>query len=102
MNFYSDNKSLKFYLNHPEMKKTVVLKENNFADHGKYADAPATAEEGLEHYDLVMDLVGEIAGSVLAPNAESVDQEGPHIENNQVIYAAGTKANHEALRDAGL
>lgn len=102
MNFYSDNESLKFYLNHPEMKKTVVLKENNFADHGQYDDAPANAEEGIEHYDLVMDLVGEIAGSVLAPNAESVDIEGPHIENNEVIYAKGTTANHEALRDAGL
>lgn len=102
MNFYSDNESLKFYLNHPEMKKAVALKENNFADHGTYADAPANAEEGIEHYELVMDLVGEVAGNVLAPNAESVDQEGPHIENNEVIYAAGTKANHEALRDAGL
>lgn len=102
MNFYSDNESLKFYLNHPEMKKAVTLKEMNFADHGKYADAPANAEEGLEHYDLVMDLVGEISGNVLAPNAESVDQEGPHIENNEVVYAKGTTANHEALRDAGL
>ena len=102
MNFYSDNERLKFYLNHPDMKKTVELKEQFFVDYGKYADAPANAEEGIEHYEQVMDLVGEIAGSVLAPNAESVDLEGPHIEDNKVVYAKGTAANHAALTQAGL
>lgn len=102
MNFYSDNDRLKFYLNHPDMKKTVELKEQFFVDYGHYADAPANAEEGIEHYEQVMDLVGEIAGSVLAPNAESVDAEGPHIEDNKVVYAKGTAANHAALTQAGL
>ena len=102
MNFYSDNERLKFYLNHPDMKKTVELKEQFFVDYGKYADAPANAEEGIEHYEQVMDLVGEIAGSVLAPNAENVDLEGPHIEDNKVVYAKGTAANHAALTQAGL
>lgn len=102
MNFYSDNDRLKFYLNHPDMKKTVELKEQFFVDYGQYADAPANAEEGIEHYEQVMDLVGEIAGSVLAPNAESVDAEGPHIEDNKVVYAKGTAANHAALTQAGL
>lgn len=102
MNFYSDNDRLKFYLNHPDMKKTVELKEQFFVDYGQYADAPANTEEGIEHYEQVMDLVGEIAGSVLAPNAESVDAEGPHIEDNKVVYAKGTAANHAALTQAGL
>ncbi len=102
MNFYSDNDSLKFYLNHPDMKKTVELKEQFFADYGKYPDAPANAEEGIEHYEQVMDLVGEICSTVLAPNAESVDAEGPHIENNEVVYAKGTAANHAAFAQAGV
>lgn len=102
MNYYTDNESLKFYLNHPDMLKTVELKEQSFVDNGKYVDAPATAEEGLEHYDKVMDLVGDIAANVIAVNAEAVDLEGPHIENNEVVYAKGTALNHEALRSAGL
>lgn len=102
MNFYSDNEKLKFYLHHPDMPKTVALKEQNFADYGHYDDAPANADEGLEHYEQVMDLMGEIAATVIAPGAESVDIEGPHIDDNQVVYAQGTQANHDALVQAGL
>ena len=31
-NYYNDNKALKFYLNHPEMKAIVDLKERNYTD----------------------------------------------------------------------
>ncbi|MBQ9638076.1 MAG: acyl-CoA dehydrogenase family protein [Bacteroidales bacterium] len=102
MNFYSDNDVLKFYLQHPEMKKIAALKEQGFVDHGTFDDAPADAEEALENYDRVMDLVGEIAGDVVAPNAEAVDHEGPRVENGRVVYAAGTQQNHDTLRQAGL
>ena len=39
-NFYKDNQDLKFQLSHPMMKRIVELKENNFADYGKYDYAP--------------------------------------------------------------
>ncbi|MBR1643800.1 MAG: acyl-CoA dehydrogenase family protein [Bacteroidales bacterium] len=103
MNFYKDNDSLKFHLTHPEMKKIATLKEQNFADHGVYEGAPADADDALEKYDLIMDLVGEIAGNVVAPNAEEVDHVGPHInEEGRVVYAPGTQQNHDTLQRAGL
>ena len=102
MNFYNDNENLKFQLSHPAMERIVELKERNYQDKDQYADAPADFQEALDNYDKVMEIVGEIAGEVIAPNAESVDHEGPRIENNAIIYAAGTQQNHEALRDAGL
>lgn len=102
MNFYNDNENLKFQLSHPAMQRIVELKERNFQDKDQYADAPADYQEAIDNYDKVMEIVGEIAGEVIAPNAESVDHEGPRIENNAIIYAAGTQQNHEALRDAGL
>lgn len=102
MNFYNDNENLKFQLSHPAMERIVELKERNYQDKDQYADAPANYQEALDNYDKVMEIVGEIAGEVIAPNAESVDHEGPRIENNAIIYAAGTQQNHEALRDAGL
>lgn len=102
MNFYNDNENLKFQLSHPAMERIVELKERNYQDKDQYADAPADYQEALDNYDKVMEIVGEIAGEVIAPNAESVDHEGPRIENNAIIYAAGTQQNHEALRDAGL
>lgn len=56
----------------------------------------------MDSYDKVLEVVGEICGDVIAENAESVDHEGPRVENNRVIYAEGTKKNLEACRKAGL
>ena len=102
MNFYTDNDSLKFHLTHPDMKKIASLKERGFADNGQYEDAPANADEAIENYDRVLSLVGDIAGDVIAPNAEEVDHVGPHIDNNSVVYAPGTQQNYDVLRQSGL
>ena len=84
------------------MKKIVELKERNFADADKYDYAPLDFEDAMDSYDKVLEVVGEICGDVIAENAESVDHEGPRVENNRVIYAEGTKKNLEACRKAGL
>jgi alkylation response protein AidB-like acyl-CoA dehydrogenase len=101
-NFYNDNKDLKFHLNHPLMKKIVALKENNYEDAGKFDYAPIDFEDAIDSYDKVLEIVGEISGEIIAPNAESVDKEGPQLVDNAVVYARGTKENHEALTKAGL
>ena len=101
-NFYTDNPNLKAHLQHPLMKKIVELKERNFADADKYDYAPLDFEDAMDSYDKVLEVVGEICGDVIAENAESVDHEGPRVENNRVIYAEGTKKNLEACRKAGL
>ncbi len=101
-NYYTDNENLKFHLNHPAMGRIVELKERGYSESAHCEDAPSCYDEAMENYDKVMEIIGEIAGEVIANNAESVDQEGPHIENNAIVYAKGTQQNHEALRDAGL
>ncbi len=102
MNFYTDNESLSFYLHHPEMEKVVAVKEKDFAEAGQHPEAPASAEEAVNQYDMVMNLVGEIAGDVIAPNAEEVDHLGPKLENGRVQYAPGTRRNLDALIQSGL
>ncbi|MCT4614267.1 MAG: acyl-CoA dehydrogenase family protein [Marinifilaceae bacterium] len=101
-NFYTDNEDLKFHLEHPLMKKIVDLKERNFTDKDKYDYAPLDFEDAMDSYDRTLEIVGEICGETIAPNAESVDQEGPQVVNDRVIYARGTAENHEALTKAGL
>ena len=102
MNFYTDNESLSFYLHHPEMEKVVAVKEKDFAEAGQHPEAPASAEEAVNQYDMVMNLVGEIAGEVIAPNAGEVDHLGPKLENGCVQYAPGTRRNLDALIQSGL
>ncbi|MBN2729614.1 MAG: acyl-CoA dehydrogenase family protein [Bacteroidales bacterium] len=101
-NFYNDNKALRFHLQHPMMKKIVSIRENDFADNDQHDYAPQDFEDAMDNYDKVMEIVGDICGEVIAPNAESVDQDGPTVVNNRVVYARGTTENYKALMDANL
>lgn len=102
MNYYNNNPALKFQLSHPLMQKIVTLKEQNFADKDKYDYASRDFEDAIDNYERVLEIIGEICGEIIAPNAESVDHEGPRVENNRIVYARGTRENHEALSQAGL
>ena len=101
-NFYTDNPDLKHHLTHPLMEKIVALKERNYTDAEKYDYAPLNYEDAQDSYDKVLEIVGEICGDIIAPNAEDVDHQGPHVENGRVIYADKTVENLEACRKAGL
>jgi len=101
-NFFNDNSDLKFHLQHPLMRKIVALKEKDFADKDKYDYAPVDFEDAMDSYEKVLEIVGEICANVLAVNAESVDHDGPTVENGRVIYARGTQENHDALTQAGV
>jgi len=102
MNFYNDNPALKFQLSHPLMQKIVTLKERNFADKDKYDYASRDFEDAIDNYEKVLEIIGEICGEVIAPNAEEVDHTGPQVVNNRVVYAPGTQQNHEVLTQASL
>ena len=101
-NFYLDNKDLQYHLSHPLMKRIIELKERNFADAKVYDYAPQDAEDALDSYRRVLEIVGDVCGEVISPNAEGVDHEGPRVVNDHVEYASGTVRNIEALTEAGL
>ncbi|WP_372776390.1 acyl-CoA dehydrogenase family protein [Mangrovibacterium sp.] len=101
-NFYIDNKELRFQLNHPLMEKIVRLKERNFTEKGKFDFAPMDHEDAMDNFDKVLEVVGEICGDIIGPNAESIDAEGPQVVDGHVIYARGTSENIDALNKAGL
>ncbi|MDD2436570.1 MAG: Acyl-CoA dehydrogenase C-terminal domain-containing protein [Massilibacteroides sp.] len=101
-NFYLDNPSLKHHLHHPLMKRIVELKERNYADKDNFDYAPVDFEDAMDSYDKILEIVGEICGDIIAPNAEGVDHEGATVANGRVTYAPGTQQNLEAVRKAGL
>jgi 3-(methylthio)propanoyl-CoA dehydrogenase len=101
-NYYNDNPHLRFHLTHPLMEKIVKLKESGYSQKDKYDFAPLDFEDAIDNYDKVMEIIGEITGEIIAPNAESVDKEGPELINNEVKYARGTQQNYDALVKAGL
>ena len=101
-NFFSDNKDLQFHLQHPMMRKIVELKERGFREKDLYDFAPQDFEDAMDSYNRVLEIAGEVCGDVIAPNAEGVDQEGPHVVNDHVQYAQGTVENLKAIVAAGL
>ncbi|MGI6218302.1 MAG: acyl-CoA dehydrogenase family protein [Bacteroidaceae bacterium] len=101
-NFYQDTPELRHHLNHPLMKRIVELKERDFRDKDEFDYAPADFSDAMDSYEKVLDVVGEIVGETIAPNAENVDHEGPVCQNGRVTYASGTQQNLDTCRQAGL
>ena len=102
-NYYSDINEIKFELeNSPLMQRIVELKELDYADKDTHDYAPQDFADAMDSYDRLLDIVGDITGNVVAPNAEAVDAEGAHHENGRVRYASKTYENLQAMNQAGL
>lgn len=101
-NQYTDIPELKFHLEHPLMKEIVALKERNFQDKDCFEYAPQNQSDAMDNYERILELAGDICSNIIAPNAESVDHEGPRVVDGHVEYASGTSENLNALIQAGL
>ncbi len=101
-NYYTDHPELRFHLHHPMMKRIAELKERGYADKDKFEDAPVDFDDAMENYERLLEITGDVAANVIEQNAESVDEEGPHLENGRMIYASKTYENLDATRKAGL
>ncbi len=101
-NYYTDHPEIGFHLTHPEMKRVVALREKDYEDKDKYDYAPVDYADAIENYKRVLEITGDVAANVIEPNSESVDLEGPHLENGRMIYASKTVENIEATKKAGL
>lgn len=101
-NYYTDHPEYAFYLNHPEMKRIVELRERGFADKDKFEDAPVDFDDAIENYKRLLEITGDIAANILEPNSEEVDNEGPHLVDGRMHYASKTYENLDATRKAGL
>ena len=84
------------------MKRIVELKERDYADKDQFADAPVNYDDAIENYKRLLDITGDVAANIIEPNSESVDLEGPHLEDGRMIYASKTYENLDATRKAGL
>ncbi len=101
-NYYTDHPEIAFHLDHPLMKRIAELKERGYSQKDLFDEAPVDYEDCIENYRRMLDIVGDVAANIIEPNSESVDLEGPHLENGRMKYASKTVENMEAMRLAGL
>jgi 3-(methylthio)propanoyl-CoA dehydrogenase len=101
-NFYRDNNDILFHIKNMDLSRVIKLKENDFADKDKFAEAPVDVADAVDSYDKVLEIVGDIAGEFIAPRAPEVDKEGAQYLDGEVFYAKGTGEAIERLKKAEL
>ena len=101
-NYYTDHPEIAFYLQDPLMRRITELREKGFSESKEFDYAPVDHEDCIENYKRLLEVVGDVAANIIEPNSESVDLEGPHLENGRMKYASKTLENLEATRKAGL
>lgn len=101
-NYYTDHPEIGFHLGKPLVRRIAELKERGYTEKELYPEAPVDFEDCIENYKRLLEIVGDVAANVIEPNSESVDLEGPHLENGRMIYASKTVENLDAATKAGI
>jgi alkylation response protein AidB-like acyl-CoA dehydrogenase len=101
-NFYLDNADLQFQLDKMDLREVVEIMEKGYTLHERYPAAPRNYKDAKDNYRLMLEILGEICATVIAPRAAEADEEGAQYVNGEVRYSAPTQAALEAFRQAEL
>ncbi|MGA2621471.1 MAG: acyl-CoA dehydrogenase family protein [Thermoguttaceae bacterium] len=77
-NYFLDNEDLQFLFEHVGLAELARIQEDDFATVGQGPDdyGPLDAADAVDNYRRILEIIGEIAGDMIAPHAEQVDREG--------------------------
>jgi alkylation response protein AidB-like acyl-CoA dehydrogenase len=101
-NFFLDNPDLQFRLEQLDLREVLDLKEKGYTEAGEYPTAPRNYKDAKDNYRMILEVLGGICATRVAPRAAEADEEGVHFQNGQVEYARATRDAIEALRQAEL
>ena len=91
-NFFLDNPDIQFLCEHIDLLELAQVQEK-YAEDGDADYAPADAQETVDDYRRILEIVGQVAADTIAPNAECVDREGNTLNSN------GTVTLHPGVRE---
>jgi alkylation response protein AidB-like acyl-CoA dehydrogenase len=101
-NFFLDNEDLLFRLSQVDLSEIVAIKERSYSYHPQYPAAPRNYPDAMDNYRLMLEVLGEICATRIAPRAAEADEQGARFHDGQVEYAEATQVALEALRQAEL
>jgi 3-(methylthio)propanoyl-CoA dehydrogenase len=86
-NFFLDNEDIQFLFKYMDLAELARIQEDNFArtDNGDTDYAPADAADAIDNYRRVLEIVGDVAGNMIAPNAEQIDHEGNTLNDDGTV-----------------
>ena len=100
-NFYKDNYDIQFLFRHIDLGASAAICEEGFKFAEEFENAPASAEEAIQNYEMVLGSLGQLCGEFIAPRAEDVDRQGNLLnDDGSVTRATGTAEAIEKLGQA--
>ncbi len=101
-NYFTDTPDLGAILDRLDLSEIVGVLEKGYTEHLEHDIAPADYDEAMEGYRAALELVGDLAGNVIAPLSASIDAEGAVMVDGEVRYAAGSLQAYKRLAEAGM
>jgi alkylation response protein AidB-like acyl-CoA dehydrogenase len=101
-NFFLDNLDLQYHLDKIDLREVVEIKENGYTYSAQYPTAPRHYQDAKDNYRLLLEVLGEICATVVAPRAAEADEEGAQFQDGEVRYASATQDALKALKQAEL
>ncbi|MEI6877237.1 MAG: acyl-CoA dehydrogenase family protein, partial [Spirochaetota bacterium] len=101
-NFWLDNPDLRFRLESAELADIVAIKEGGYTTASKYPNAPRHYADAQDNWRLILEILGDICATLIAPRAAEADEEGATWEAGEVTYAKATQAAIEAFRKSEI
>jgi alkylation response protein AidB-like acyl-CoA dehydrogenase len=84
-NYFTDNEDIQFLFNHIDLGEVARIQEDDFTRDRQQGYAPEDAEDAVDNYRRVLEIVGQISGEMIAPNAETVDREGNTLNEDGTV-----------------
>jgi len=102
-NFFLDNEDILFLFNHIDMGEMARIQEDDFATDDGSGYAPQNAADAVDNYRRILEIIGEVAGETIAPNAEQIDREGNTLnEDGTVTLHPLVQQNLDRLNQADM
>jgi len=101
-NFFTDNPDLQFHFDNLDLREVVEALEKGYSTQATYPAAPRNYADAMDSYRRLLNLLGEISATRIAPLAPAADEEGVRCQEGRVIYAQATEEALRVLRQAGL
>ena len=86
-NYFLDNEDIQFLFDQIDLAKLARIQEDDFvhAADGSCDFAPADAEDAVDNYRRILEIVGQISGEMIAPHAEQIDREGNTLNDDGTV-----------------
>lgn len=98
-NFFGDNSDLRYYLE-KGIDWTPLVRLTEY-DH-QAEEGFSNAEEAVEFYRDILDMVGRFSAEEIAPKAAEIDRLGLSLEDGEVHFSEPLNQIFEKLRELGL